>query len=175
MAVDMTPRGTVGCCYYVARNERLYFMEDIQIGDVDIVDTCTWNPNRIRTNAIDESSVKSFIDPTVILISTKADDSVIDRFDPEAKSAGSVSGSNDQFRLPFLLDVRPPSEFYYDAAKRKLMALRLGEEDGPQVSFNVPGDQLGGHDSDVGNGQQGQLLRLSGWIDMGSRVTVSNA
>lgn len=40
MAVDMTPRGTVGCCYYVAREERLYFMEDIQIGDVDIVDTC---------------------------------------------------------------------------------------------------------------------------------------
>lgn len=40
MAVDMTPRGTVGCCYYVAREERLYFMEDIQVGDVDIVDTC---------------------------------------------------------------------------------------------------------------------------------------
>jgi DNA mismatch repair protein MSH5 len=40
MALDMTPRGTVGCCYYIAREERLYFMEDIQIGDVDIVDTC---------------------------------------------------------------------------------------------------------------------------------------
>jgi DNA mismatch repair protein MSH5 len=40
MAVDMTPRGTVGCCYYVAREERLYFMEDIQIGDINIVDTC---------------------------------------------------------------------------------------------------------------------------------------
>lgn len=39
MAVDMTPRGTVGCCYYVAREEKLYFMEDVQIGDADIVDT----------------------------------------------------------------------------------------------------------------------------------------
>ena len=40
MAIDMTPRATVGCCYYVAREERLYFMEDIRVGDVDIVDTC---------------------------------------------------------------------------------------------------------------------------------------
>lgn len=40
MAVDMTPRRTVGCCYYVAREEQLHFMEDIQIGDIDVVDTC---------------------------------------------------------------------------------------------------------------------------------------
>lgn len=38
MAVDLTPRGTVGCCYYVAREEKLYFMEDIQWGEVDVVD-----------------------------------------------------------------------------------------------------------------------------------------
>jgi len=39
MAVDMTPRGIVGCCYYVARDEKLYFMEDIQCGDVDVIDS----------------------------------------------------------------------------------------------------------------------------------------
>ncbi|KAF3049875.1 MutS protein msh5 [Didymella keratinophila] len=158
MAVDMTPRGTVGCCYYVAREERLYFMEDIQIGDVDIVDT-----------------LKTFIDPTVILLSTKIDDAVIDRFDPEARSGDSASGTNDQFRLPFLLDVRPPSEFYYDAAKSKLMTLRLGEEDGAQVTFNVPGDHLGGYDTESAHGQQGRLLHLAGWVDMESRVTVGCA
>jgi DNA mismatch repair protein MSH5 len=38
MAVDMTPRGAVGCCYYVARDEKLYFMEDVQLGDVNVVD-----------------------------------------------------------------------------------------------------------------------------------------
>jgi DNA mismatch repair protein MSH5 len=38
MAVDLTPRGTVGCCYYVARDEKLYFMEDIQCAEVDVVD-----------------------------------------------------------------------------------------------------------------------------------------
>ena len=119
-------------------------------------------------------TVKTFIDPTVILVSTKIDDAVIDRFDPEAKSGGSVSSSNDQFRLPFLLDVRPPSEFYYDAAKSKLMTLRLGEDDGTQIDFNVSGDHSAGHDDDGAHRHQGRLLRLAGWIDMESRVTVSD-
>lgn len=38
MAVDLLSRGTVGCCYYVARDERMYFMEDIQFGDVEIIE-----------------------------------------------------------------------------------------------------------------------------------------
>lgn len=38
MAVDFKGRGTVGCCYYVARNETLYFMEDVQLGSVEVVD-----------------------------------------------------------------------------------------------------------------------------------------
>ncbi|CAO2650650.1 Nn.00g019420.m01.CDS01 [Neocucurbitaria sp. VM-36] len=156
MAVDLTPRGTVGCCYYVARDEKLFFMEDIEFGDVDVVD-----------------SLRIFVNPTVILMSTKIDDAVIDRIDPEA-TRGSVTGDNDQFRLPFLLEVRPHSEFYYDAGKRKLVSLRLGEEDGIRVSFNVPGDltAVDQHDGDDAVGQHGYLLRLAGWIDIESRVTV---
>lgn len=173
MAVDMTPRGTVGCCYYIAREERLYFMDDIQIGDVDIVDTCRSNDVQYRKMYVYHLSVKIFIEPTVILVSNKIDDSIIERFDPGAKNADSVSSNNDQFRLPFLLDVRPPSDFYYDAAKMKLMTLRFGKEDGPQVSFNVPGDYLGGPEGSAAHGQQGQLLRLTGWFDMDNRVTVS--
>lgn len=42
MAVDMTLRGTVGCCYYMARDEKLYFMEDIEYGDVDVIDACEY-------------------------------------------------------------------------------------------------------------------------------------
>ncbi|KAH6615072.1 muts domain V-domain-containing protein [Boeremia exigua] len=155
MAVDMTPRGTIGCCYYIAQEERLYFMEDVQLGDINVIDT-----------------LKGFVDPTVILISSKVDDTVIDHLDPEAKSDESVSGNKDQFRLPFLLDVRPPNEFYYDTAKNKLMTLVLGEEGGSRVSFNVPGDHLGGHDVESATGQQGHLLRLAGWVDMESCITV---
>jgi DNA mismatch repair protein MSH5 len=158
MAVDLTPKGTVGCCYYVARDEMMFFMEDIQIGDVDVAD-----------------ALRMYIDPTIILVSTKIDDSVIDRFDPKTESGDSLSGDNDQFRLPFLLEVRPPSEFLYDAARSKLVNLHLGEEDGTRVSFNVPGElNAGNHlDDESVAGQQGQLLRLAGWIDVESRVTVS--
>jgi DNA mismatch repair protein MSH5 len=40
MAVHLTERGTVGCAYYVAREEKLYFMEDVKLGGSDIVDQC---------------------------------------------------------------------------------------------------------------------------------------
>lgn len=40
MAVDMRDRGTVGCSYYVAREEKLYFMEDVKFGSMDTVDVC---------------------------------------------------------------------------------------------------------------------------------------
>ena len=117
-----------------------------------------------------------FIDPTVILTSTKIDERVIDRFDPQAKSNDSVTSDNDQFRLPYLLEVRPPSEFYYDAAKGKLVNLRLGDENGTRVNFNIPGELAAvdhlNEESTVG--QQGKLLRLAGWINMESRVTVKS-
>ncbi|KAF2120478.1 muts domain V-domain-containing protein [Lophiotrema nucula] len=160
MAVDLRERGTVGCCYYVARDEKLYFMEDLKLGDPDVVD-----------------ALRTYIEPTVVLVSTKIDDAVIDRLDPEARSRSSEAGDNDQFRLPFLLEVRPSSEFYYEAAKSKLVGLRIGEEDGPQVTFVVPGDVVaeGYEDAENTPGQQGQLLRLSGWIDLESRLTVGCA
>lgn len=39
MAVDLTLRGTVGCSYYVARDEKLFLMEDMQIGDADAIES----------------------------------------------------------------------------------------------------------------------------------------
>lgn len=41
MAVDLQHRDTVGCCYYVAQDEKLYFMEDVKFGGVDVVDART--------------------------------------------------------------------------------------------------------------------------------------
>lgn len=40
MAVDLRDRGTVGCAYYVAAEEKLYFMEDYQLGGADIIEAC---------------------------------------------------------------------------------------------------------------------------------------
>ncbi len=55
MAVDMTPRGTVGCCYYVARDEKLYFMEDIQCGDVHIIDSRMFYPTDHQVTTLTSS------------------------------------------------------------------------------------------------------------------------
>jgi DNA mismatch repair protein MSH5 len=40
MAVDMKECGVVGCAYYVAREERLFCMEEIVNGGKDVVETC---------------------------------------------------------------------------------------------------------------------------------------
>lgn len=92
MAVDMKERGTVGCCYYVARDEKLYFMEDVKFGSLDVVDACTFSSWPFCCGADSIYVVKTYIEPTVILLSTKVDDSVIDMFDPEARNGLSENG-----------------------------------------------------------------------------------
>ncbi|EMD01095.1 hypothetical protein BAUCODRAFT_62522 [Baudoinia panamericana UAMH 10762] len=165
MAVDLSERGTVGCAYYVARQEKLYFMEDVQLGGPDIVD-----------------QLKVFVDPTIVLVSTKCNDEVMNRLDPEMRDARvSEDGrSGDQTRLPYLLECRPNAEFAYEAARTKLANLRVGQRNGPRVTFVVPGDVMSGPedfnlpDVDYG-GRQGQLLRLAGWVNVESRITVGCA
>ena len=39
MAVDLRDRGTVGCCYYIAREEKLYLIEDVKSGGIEVLDT----------------------------------------------------------------------------------------------------------------------------------------
>jgi DNA mismatch repair protein MSH5 len=39
MAIDLRDRRTVGCAYYVARTETMYFMEDCKLGNVHIIDS----------------------------------------------------------------------------------------------------------------------------------------
>ena len=40
MAIDVRERGAVGCCYYLAREEKVYVLEDITSGGQEIVETC---------------------------------------------------------------------------------------------------------------------------------------
>ncbi|KAK3616211.1 hypothetical protein LTR56_026103 [Elasticomyces elasticus] len=163
MAVDLSNRGTVGCAYYVARQEKLYFMEDVKLGGPDIVD-----------------QLKLFIDPTVVLVSSRCDEEVINRLDPEMRNGGASVDGRDQTRLPYMPECRPGAEFGYESARNKLVNLQLGQQGGPRVTFVVPGDVMT-EQEDFNNpeagfaGRQGQLLRLSGWINVESRTTVGCA
>ena len=68
MAVEMRERGTVGCAYYVAGEEKLYLVEDIKMGNLDIIDT-----------------LKLHAQPTVILISTRSDEKLEEFLNHEAR------------------------------------------------------------------------------------------
>lgn len=161
MAVDLRERGTVGCCYYIARDGKLCFMEDVRLGGVDVINT-----------------LKDYISPTVIIISARADEAIIDRLDPEGRSRNSFDDTNDLLHLPYLVEIRPSSEFNYETAKNKLVNLRLGSNDGPHITYTIPGDVVAAEEFDEEAGivsRQGQLLRLSGWIDIESQLTVGCA
>jgi DNA mismatch repair protein MSH5 len=127
--------------------------------------------------------VKLFIDPAVVLISTKCSEELINQLDPEmANGRGSIAGerNSDTTRLPYLLECRPNAEFGYQASRKKLVNLRIGQHDGPRVTFVVPGDILPQAGSRVVGeddhaDRQGQILRLSGWINLDSSLTVGCA
>jgi DNA mismatch repair protein MSH5 len=42
MAIDIKERGTVGCCYYVAQEEKLYILGDVQSGGKEVIETCSF-------------------------------------------------------------------------------------------------------------------------------------
>ena len=124
--------------------------------------------------------VKLFIDPTVVLVSTNCSDEAAGRLDPGMQDPRASVDGRSIDRLPYLLEFRPNSEFGYDSARNKLVNLRIGQSGGPKVTFIVPGDVVAHEDDYLGGdmgftGRQGQLLRLSGWINMESRLTVGCA
>ncbi|CAI6250959.1 unnamed protein product [Periconia digitata] len=176
MAVDLQRRGTVGCSYYVVRDEKLYCMEDIQLGGVDIVEAF-------------------YIDPTVIIISTKVTDAVVHQLDPDAGNftledqdresewaeffpGTALTIPDHQYRLPFILEQRPPSEFSYEAAKTKISHLALEGDPQLRCNFVMTGDKIlsdAAGDGEANTGQQSCLLRLAGLIDLDSNLTIGCA
>ena len=81
--------------------------------------------------------------------------------------------------LPYVLERRPSSEFNPDAARNKLVHLTIDCGNGPDTTMIVAGDLDGADiartDEDASEaGRQAKLLRLGGWIDLESRVTVPN-
>lgn len=88
VAIDMRNRDTIGCSYYVAREEKLHLLNDVKYGGVDIVEACEFTrgcPEQI-SNAL---LVRTFIEPTVVLVSSRVDESVHEHLDPEERNSNS--------------------------------------------------------------------------------------
>lgn len=118
-----------------------------------------------------------------MLVSTKCNEDLINQLDPDPaqdRDSAPIQRNRDTTRLPYLLECRPNAEFGYDSSRKRLIGLNIGQRDGPRVTFVVPGDivpQTGSRTADDFElpDRQGQLLRLSGWINLESRLTVGCA
>lgn len=45
MAIDRHQKGTIGCAYYVARDETLYCLQDMTQGNMDAIDKREYVPH----------------------------------------------------------------------------------------------------------------------------------
>lgn len=68
LAIDMRDKGTIGCSYYIPREEKLYLMQDIKMAGLEIVDT-----------------LKTHAEPTLILISTRSNEQLEENLGKEAR------------------------------------------------------------------------------------------
>lgn len=88
--------------------------------------------------------------------------------------------TDDRFYLPYALELRPSPEFQYEAAKNKLAAVRLDVYPQPDVFFSAPADADSADRFNNEHGAEssihrGRLLRLAGWIDLESRLSIGCA
>ncbi|KAL8997253.1 MAG: hypothetical protein Q9169_003446 [Polycauliona sp. 2 TL-2023] len=95
-------------------------------------------------------------------------------------TADIVGVSAEDFISPYLLEVRPSPEFAFETAKAKLSNIRLSPSHASHMAFITPGDAESYEDYIESSepdytGRQGKLLRLSGIVDLESRLTVGCA
>ena len=140
-------------------------------------------------------TVKLYIEPTVVIVSMRVDESVEAYFDPHASNRGLVNNAGehsrhkiaspyniigDEIGLGYTLELRPSPEFNYEAGKDKLTKLPIFSDYEPEISFTTPGDNEihdePGNGYNVGStGWKGRLMRLSICVDMESRLTIGCA
>ncbi|RKF63192.1 MutS protein-like protein 5 [Erysiphe neolycopersici] len=161
MAVDLRNRETIGCAYYSPREQRLYLVEDVKMTSLNIIDT-----------------LKLQIQPTVILISSKAEEKLECHLSQDARGIDREGEGNDVLGS-YVLEYRPALDFSFEHAKNKLVNLILDKERESDIVFTTPEDLLGNPVGDQINkqsmGRQGRLMRLAGMVDLESKVTVGCA
>ena len=99
MCVDMRERGTVGCCYYESSTGSLHLVEDIQCGGLDAIGTCESLPLCTTCPRTQGKVVKLQIQPTVVILSMRGDESIERYLDPDRRSRGSADGDGEDLPL----------------------------------------------------------------------------
>ncbi|KAL9099242.1 MAG: hypothetical protein Q9163_005233 [Psora crenata] len=178
MAVDVSHKGDVGCCYYVAMEEKLLLLSEVSCGGLEVINT-----------------LKVHIQPTVVILSLRVPEDVEECFNPHSRTeiADTEEGKklhhldnvvlpltptiDNTFRLPYALEYRPSTEFAYEAGKTKLANLPISALKGLDGDFMTPGESENRNDCADGEepgftARQGKLLKLSATVDMESNLTI---
>lgn len=145
MAVDHRGR-KIGCAFYSVAEQKLSLMEDLEFPTSDCLE-----------------ALKFHIKPTVLLLPSRFDEIIDKSLNPDSK---------DEFATSYRISIRPTVEFSYASAKDKLAVINIGEDSGPALTLQTPGDI---HDISGRQQRRGNLLRLAGWINVDSRITVGCA
>jgi DNA mismatch repair protein MSH5 len=82
MAIEMKERGLIGCAYYIAREEKLCLMEDINMAGLEVVDM-----------------LKTYVQPTTVLISTRCEEKLEEYLGRDAR--GIDRGDDASMCIPF--------------------------------------------------------------------------
>lgn len=97
MALDIHDHGTVGCAYYIAREEKLCLMADIKMADIELVDT-------LKLHALPTGKPCSAVQPvifsrqSVILISNRCEEEMEERLKQDARG---IDRGDDASKLFF--------------------------------------------------------------------------
>ena len=100
MALDLRDRGTIGCAYYLARQEKLYVMGDIKAGSMETIDARQFISPDLPPRSLPSNFalVITYVNPTIILLSLKVDENVENRLNPgnQSREAREISGESFQ-------------------------------------------------------------------------------
>ncbi|KAI1610151.1 DNA mismatch repair protein MSH5 [Exophiala viscosa] len=163
MALDIGGKGKIGCAYYVAGEERLFCMEEVVLGGVDIIE-------KLRID----------IQPTMVILSPRCVAMTEQSEGQIRRQTSLVDSESDQPPLPYDTEVRPRSEFYYEGGLNKLLSLPCDAYQENNGRFLVPGD-LDFYEEDLRpdeiglTAQRGRLLQTSTWLDLSNEISIGCA
>ncbi|KAI1812738.1 muts domain V-domain-containing protein [Poronia punctata] len=161
MSVDMRDHGsqssTMGCAYYVTREQTLYLLEDVPMANADLVETLLLHAQ-----------------PTTVLISSRAPESLAQVLE---RGSQDINGNRGDFPGAYILRTLNSTDFRYEPGKNRLRDLHLGM-DGPQSMLYtsvVDDTSLETDDLENQGSNQGHLMRLATSVNLDSRFTIGCA
>ncbi|KAK4197480.1 putative muts protein 5, partial [Triangularia verruculosa] len=157
MAVNVDREGKVGCAYYSAMDETLFLENDIAMGGIEMVETYLLH-----------------IEPTSVLISNRATDSLIQFLERSAQKFDDDQTSRTD-KGPYILRHLVSAQFDYETAKELLASVDIiADESEEPDPLQV---QCGTEEpiQCIGSSKHINLVRLARIINMESHISVGCA